>query len=168
MDQHATSAGPTTDLWEDANKGKICAQPLSRGGSASGSKHNTKLVYSGVIDDGGDDQPLESAKYKYFDKLHLAYLYQQMKKNKGVSTTRVRHDYILAFEDILFIVERGTEHYFGGRDYKNYRLIGENGDLRRYGLRYHFHSNQDLHRAVLVECRAHEVSVQDMQLEVLF
>ena len=94
----------TEALRERAKTGKIRAQPLSRGGSAFGSKHNTKIVYSGVIDDGGDDKPLESAKYKYFDKLHLAYLYQRMKRNKGVPTTKVRHDYILAFEDILFIV----------------------------------------------------------------
>ena len=34
----------------------------------------------------------------------MVYLYNKMKKGEAVPTTKVRHNYILAFEDILFIV----------------------------------------------------------------
>ena len=78
--------------------------PCQGGGSAFGSEHNTCILYSGVITDSQDDKPLDSVKYPFFDKLHMVYLYNKMKKGEAVPTTKVRHDYILAFEDILFIV----------------------------------------------------------------
>ena len=94
----------TKALMPKALSGEVRAQPLSRGGSAYGSKHNTRVLYSGVVTDSPDDRPLDSIKYPFFDTLHLVYLYNKMKKGEAVPTTKVRHDYILAFEDILFIV----------------------------------------------------------------
>ena len=93
-----------TALLEKAKNGEIRAQPLSRGGSAFGSKHNTRILYSGVVTDTESDRPLDSIKYQFFDHLHIVYLYNKMKKGEAVPTTKVCHDYILAFEDILFIV----------------------------------------------------------------
>ena len=94
----------TTSLLEKTKNGEIRAQPLSRGGSAFGSKHNTRVLYSGVVTDSQDDKPLDSTQYPFFDPLHVSYLYNKMRKGESVPTTKVRHDYILAFEDILFIV----------------------------------------------------------------
>ena len=94
----------TTALLEKTKNGEIRAQPLSRGGSAFWSKHNTCILYSGVVTDSQDNRPLDSVKYPFFDKLHMVYLYNKMKKGEAVPTTKVHHDYILAFEDILFIV----------------------------------------------------------------
>ena len=97
-------ASRTNALLHKAQTGEIRAQPLSRGGSAFGLKHNTRVLYSGVITDSQDDRPLDSVKYPFFDNLHMVYLYNKMKKGEAVPTTKVHHDYILAFEDILFIV----------------------------------------------------------------
>ena len=94
----------TSALLEKTKNGEIRAQPFSRGGSAFGLKHNTCVLYSGVVTDSQDDRPLDSIKYPFFDNLHMVYLYNKMKKGQAVPTTKVRHDYILAFEDILFIV----------------------------------------------------------------
>ena len=97
-------ASRTDALLDKAEFGEIRAQPLSRGGSAFRLKHNTRVLYSSVVTDSQDDRPLDSVKYPFFDNLHMAYLYNKMKKGEAVLTTKVCHDYILAFEDILFIV----------------------------------------------------------------
>ena len=99
-------ASRTNALMHKVQTGEIRAQPLSRGGGGSAfvSKHNTRVLYSSVITDSQDDRPLDSVKYPFFDNLHMVYLYNKMKKGEAVPTTKVRHDYILAFEDILFIV----------------------------------------------------------------
>jgi len=91
------------DLFTKVKEGKISCEAISRGRNAFSSKHNTRIVYSGVIADNSVQNPLTTEEFSYFDQLHYDYLKKRISLCQPVPTTDIKHDYILCYEDIIFI-----------------------------------------------------------------
>ena len=76
----------------------------SQGGSAFGNRHNTKVLYIGCIE---EDKKLElrgNPDFEFYDKKMHDYTDHLIKARCPVASTKIRHDFMLGFEEIVFLV----------------------------------------------------------------
>ena len=76
-----------------------------QGGLAFGNWHNTNVLYIGCIED--EETKLNlcgNADFEFFDTKLYRYTESLIKKRCPVASTKIRHDFMLGFEEIIFLV----------------------------------------------------------------
>ena len=74
----------------------------SQGGSAFGNQHNTNILYIGCIEDDKRLNPCGNA--DFFDTKLYHYTESLIKKRCPMASTKICHDFMLGFEEIIFLV----------------------------------------------------------------
>ena len=76
-----------------------------QGGLAFGNQHNTNVLYIRCIED--EDKRLNlrgNADFEFFDTKLYCYTESLIKKRCPVASTKIRHNFMLGFEEIVFLV----------------------------------------------------------------
>ena len=76
-----------------------------QGGLAFGNRHNTNVLYIGCIEEEHKRLNLHgNADFEFFDTKLYHYTESLIKKRCPMASTKIRHDFMLGFEDIIFRV----------------------------------------------------------------
>ena len=83
---------------------RIYAQGQNHGGQAAGSKFNTRIAYTVLHNDKGDDPISDDQLWEHFDEKLFHYMNDRINNGHAVTTTKMACDYFLSFEDIIMLV----------------------------------------------------------------
>ena len=73
------------------------------GEQAVGSKYNTRVCYMLVMKGDWDDDPLNDPRFVYYEGYFIDYVIEMLKSNKPIPTTKIQHDSLASYGEILFV-----------------------------------------------------------------
>ena len=87
----------------DERKTQACRQieGVSLDGQAVGSKYNTRVCYMPVMKGDRDDDPLNDPRFVYYEGYFIDYIIEMLKSNKPIPTTKIQHDSLASYGEIL-------------------------------------------------------------------
>ena len=77
---------------------------VSLGGQAVGSKYNTRVCYMPVMKGDRDDDPLNDPRFAFYEGYFIEYLIEMLKSQKPIPSTKIRHDSLASYGEILLFV----------------------------------------------------------------